>query len=540
MATKSFKITTTSQISDVTNCVISTYGSNFYALPELQTNLSNYTSRRNGYGDSVMAYPDGFHIDNEYIISVGWGDGFAVHSIADNGTISEVYYDLRPANSYQNYTSIAVNKTRKIAIVGNYVYDNLTKYDFSEDWENQPTKTVMTESSNNLPSDEVGYSYANGLAFAGDWLYIVPDDKTTTGVFRWNVVTETTETLTVASYSAGLQYGWVQYDEQTDRIYMGDYGSNVGLLVVTDASSDLEAVARSINHSSLGQRTNRVPGVYHDPNNRNHIWVGSSYRMGKIDITNCILDPSDQNYTNIPVKLVPSGTPDYMYNDSPWFIGTGLWGIYGIEELDMLYLVGDRGYGQDVTTGFFDQESGKCAFIPNSPSSKQDHNNVGSEYSYTWKAIYSPNNTKYWLGTGYGGDGNSFTVWPSNISPVLQNSWEFETSIHMLDNNENVTQIIISDTLNLTIPTNTSCNFYVTNNNGSTWETYGSVLDKVHEFESEGNSVKIKFVASGLNNTSPFIVGESFIFHLNNDRVNKTIKNRIHRTKGFKLKSSRF
>jgi len=540
MKTESFKLSNTNQISSISNCVVSFYGGAFYVVPELKSHMSNDIHRRSGNGDSVIGYPDGYQIDEEYIISMGWGDGFAVHSINDEGVLSEEFSEFRPVNNYEYYSSLAINKKRKIAIIGNFVYDNLTKYDFDGDWSNQPTKTIITESASGLPSDEVGDSYMNGLAFAGDWLYIMPDDRTSSGVFRWNVITQESETLTISSYITGLRYGWVQYDEQTDRIYMGCRSDGAGLIVVTNASSDTEAVARALNLSSAGMGSNavRVQGVHIDPRDRNRIFVGSYYRIGYIDITKCVLNPNDNNYTNVPTKILPINTPEYHSNEYPYFIGNGYFRLGGVEEHDVVYLLGDRGWGGSVTTGFVDRTTGMVAYVPNDGIRTYQNNPWSSSYGQTFKSIISPSGIKFWLNTGYGYDGYAFSVWSNDTPPVLQEEWEFTTTGFQLSDQSNITKVEILDTSNyFETPTGKGV-LFVSNNNGETWEKHPG-FGNTYIFESVGNQFKMRFLARGTKNSSVFFRGNPIELNLTNDLVTKRPK-KLKQGKeiGFKLRGN--
>lgn len=541
MVSKSFYISDETYInSNLTNCIVCTYGNGFYALPELQTTLDNYHWRSTALdADRVIGFPNAYVADGKYVIVASYdGDGFGVHQLTTGGTLTNVYTDDIPANNYRYYHALAVDKTRKVAYIGNYVYDNLIRYDFNGNWENTPTKTVITEASNGLPSDEVGSSYINGLAIAGDWLYISPDDKNTAGFLRWNTQTESAQTMTVNGYISYSDSGWIYYDEPNDRIYSGNYSRGSGLFCIVSASTD-NAVAYAINIAAAGGGTNtlRQTGVAVDPINPNHIWVGPSYRCIKIDITNCILDPGHQDYTNIPIKLLPTGTPTIHNFSYPYYIGASYWRIGGLTETGLVYIIGDRGWGGDVTLGFVDQASGEIAYIPNALDYRQDHNNYGADYGTLPIKLTDDNSNEWWVWSAYGSDGYSFTTWSADTySPVLQENWQFETIAYTLDGNAPVRQVILDKNIPYFEPAGTSGTHYVSNNNGSTWEVYSGNFGDTHIFTTQGYQFKYKFVGVGTTKTSPFFRGQFFAFFLSSDNVSvKPRRRRNNRTQSFKL-----
>ena len=58
-----------------------------------------------------------------------------------------------------------------------------------------------------------------------------------------------------------------------------------------------------------------------------------------------------------------------------------------------------------------------------------------------------------------------------------------------------------------TVPSNCSLNIYVSNNNGSTYETYDTTSTLSHVFSTTGTQLRVKISATGHPNKSPFLCG---------------------------------
>jgi hypothetical protein len=502
--------------------------------------MGNVTSSTSTAPDRPISLT-GFHVDENYIILSSWGEGFGVTRLNSDGTPTQIYHDNTPNNNYIYYSSIAVDKTRKIAIIGNHIYDNLRMYDFNGDWENTPTSTRLTQADSGLPSDEVGYSYVNGLAIAGDWLYISPDDTSFTNVKRWNTQTSASQDLVRTGSFDTIGRGAWYYDEPRDRMFHQPQTSyDSGLTVVVSASSYTEAKAYTVKFSSsLGSTTNycRGDGVAIDEDNPNQLFLNAHYRTAKIDITNCLLDESDLNYDNFGAKVLPIDTPIDFSQSYPRFMPTGTGTYIKVAthpDVDTVWFVPDRGNVEHMY-GYVDTVDGQPVYIPDQGSSIQNNNPYGTSYG-NWFQKISFESSSYWLTYGYGGDGYKLNVWNANdVAPELFDTWSFETGTVQMSNSQNITRVTVPELVGIECPTGSSYTIQVSNNNGSTWESYGA-LGTTHIFDSTGTQFRLKFSANGSTSSSPRIISKDLQILLSDRITLQRPINRRNRVTGFKLK----
>jgi hypothetical protein len=525
--------------STVTNCVISNVLGGLYVVPEYKTHMGNVTSDTTVRPDRPISLT-GFKVDENYIIATSWGEGFGVARINSDGTATEIYHDNTPLNNYIYYVSLAIDKTRKLAIIGNHVYDNLKLYNFNGDWENTPTTTTLTEASAGLPSDEVGYSYVNGLAIAGDWLYISPDDTSFSNVKRWNTQTSGSEDLVRTGSHSTIGRGAWYYDEPRDRMFHQPQTSYASYLTcVISASSYTDAKAYTIRWDTAGLSSGygRGDGVAVDEDNPNQLWVVGYYRAAKIDITNCLLDAQDPSYTNQATKILPTGTPINWSVDfpiaTPFTTNTYL-RLATHPDVDTIWLIPDRN-GLDYMYGFIDTEDGNPVFIPSDDGTEIAPNNpFGTSYG-NWFQKVTSGGSSYWVTYGYGNDGYKLNIWDaSSVSPELFDTWSFESNAIQMDSSQNITRVNIDPDSGITVPPNSTLTVSVSNNNGDTWETYGT-LGTEHEFQSTGNQFKVRVQANGSTSSSPRIMGKGLKAVLSDQLALQRPINRRNRTSGFKL-----
>jgi len=491
----------------------------------------NETNTSGGwYGDSCM--DDSIKIHDDLILSVGWGDGFAVRRMLDNGTFENIYYDQYPANGDAYYSSITLDKVNKKAYVGNNRYDNLTVYDYSEcigGDDSVVDEGQITESGENLPTDEVGDSYCNGLQVVGDYLYLVPDDKSTTTMFRWKISTEATDNLTVTGLRNSGRYGKVIYDEDNNRLYvMWRENGEIWMVINPENASDAgvdPAKCYNIRVNSLGMGDDiRRGGMIQDKDNSNHFWVMGYYgRSAKIDITPILAETDDD-----PILL--DSHPYHRtttLNRPPYWMG----GYQSLIEhptykSDMLLIGPDRDYWMafgwldktnflpvgriKFTSGYYDDSTSTVY-----PWSNEDY--LRFSYAGTPVLAESSGGNKYWIHSGYSWDGYKFRSWSEDTFPnglCLETSGEIIFGTFSLDSNSNIGYIRLSNLANqLYIPDPSANMFYcyVSNDNGSTWELYDDENEENHMFSSTGYQARVKFEFEGTGYSAPHITGNSHI-----------------------------
>ena len=65
--------------------------------PVTNGGLSNTTTSSNSGqydgGDRVIGFPNGYEIDGDLLFTVGWGDGFAVRRLNNDGSMTRIFQD---------------------------------------------------------------------------------------------------------------------------------------------------------------------------------------------------------------------------------------------------------------------------------------------------------------------------------------------------------------------------------------------------------------------------------------------------------------
>ncbi len=163
--------------------------------------------------------------------------------------------------------------------------------------------------------------------------------------------------------------------------------------------------------------------------------------------------------------------------------------------------------------GWIDTDNNIPVAIDNYSSVTEDTSNSrgGSPYfDYSCPAVLmeSANGTKYWVKMGYGGHGHSFQIWAENTKPYeLKGSWEVVFGTYTLANSANIDHVSLPQGISFGIPSSTTLTIYVSNNNGSTWETYDKDSTDTHVFSTSGTQLRLKFSANGQPDKAPYYSG---------------------------------
>ena len=56
------------------------------------TTTSSSSGQYDG-GDRVIGFPNGYEIDGDLLFTVGWGDGFAVRRLNNDGSMTRIFQD---------------------------------------------------------------------------------------------------------------------------------------------------------------------------------------------------------------------------------------------------------------------------------------------------------------------------------------------------------------------------------------------------------------------------------------------------------------
>lgn len=544
-------------------------------------------------GDRVIGFHNGYDVDGDILITVGWGDGAAVRRLNNDGSMTKLYHDTQAlwrdtSSTYNHLQSCAMAKGCNKAVIGTYnVYGySIIDYQGAVDGttnsgnvirEDRPTHTNPTDfiddSGTNSRANgyirRYGSSYYGALCAAGEWIYASSHDANThyKKYGRRNLATGAQEFISgVTDKKSGTAdedrngyRAFLSYDEVNDRMFYFNHDGNGAFTVILDASTaspetvwcDLEDTIAGTNSVFTMNGYVREQGLYiPDPVGAPNVIImgGYDYVM-EVNFTPCLTGgvpnvtrrASNRNYTDgvdhpgnmrLGTKFQKqSGTPmDKLpdYTDS-------FCGYYG-----------DRGYGK-VDGGFVNLAGDMKIYARKTLSSYlEDQASVygGSARGRSFQSDYcvnpvlmsSANGTKYWVRMGYGSDGHSFRIWSEATKPQeLIGNWEIVYGTFQLAQSANVDMVFVGGASYFCIPTGCALNIYVSNDNGSTYETYDSASDLAHVFTSTGNQLRVKFSATGHPNKAPFMVGQAPLTvdfgSMHDAAKNANIKFKIPRTK---------
>ena len=134
---------------------------------------------------------------------------------------------------------------------------------------------------------------------------------------------------------------------------------------------------------------------------------------------------------------------------------------------------------------------------------------IDTDYGQPMILMESANGSKYWIHTGYSGsDGHRFHTYAESVKPMeLIGNWEIVYGTYTLENSANVDVVFLGNVQHFNIPSSCSLTAYVSNNNGSTWETYDVASTTAHAFTTTGTQLRVKLSASGHPNKAPYYDG---------------------------------
>jgi hypothetical protein len=84
-------------IQSVVGCAANDYQGQVAVVPVTKRGMSNTTVSSGGGdydgGDRCIGFTNSYEIDGDLLFTVGWGDGFAVRRINNDGTMTKLYHD---------------------------------------------------------------------------------------------------------------------------------------------------------------------------------------------------------------------------------------------------------------------------------------------------------------------------------------------------------------------------------------------------------------------------------------------------------------
>jgi len=268
MAIKTVLLSRDNDLS-LTGCLLTNVRGQYGILPVTKGGMSNYSTRSSSGdydgGDRVIGFVNGYEIDGDLLFTVGWGDGFAVRRLNNNGTMTRLYYESQflyrdTTSTYNHLQSVAIDTVNKKGVVMTYNVDGYTTFDYSgllnggttfvkdaRPTHSNPDTFIGSQDTGGGYIRRVGNSYTGGLAAAGQWIYAGEHNaRHYKKVMRRNLETGTEERL-IATASADMKSGTaamdrsgyrhtLHYDEVNDRMYyMSHYNGNFNLIL--DAST---------------------------------------------------------------------------------------------------------------------------------------------------------------------------------------------------------------------------------------------------------------------------------------------------------------
>ena len=513
-------------------------------------------------GDRVIGFHNGYDIDGDILITVGWGDGCAVRRLNNDGSMTRLYYDSQAlwrdtTSTYNHIQSVAMAKGVNKAVIMSYnVYGySIIDYRGAVDGttnggavirEDRPTHTNPTDfideegDRSNGYLRRAGYYYQGGLCAAGEWVYGSSHDAIHYKKFpRRNLATGVHEMLEGAGtgsdkYTGSADNdrngyrGYLNYDEVNDRMYYWDYEGNGSFTVILDASTsspktlwcDLEDSVAGTNPTTFAANGySRESGMLCvDPANAPNVIICGGYdRILKVDYSPCFSGGAplvlDQNY----LRNYEEG----IDNNSITRVGVKYQKTSGLPMDRMpgypnhMPISGDRDQGK-IDSGHHDLSTFK-SYSPRQLSNyveDQASQFGGAARGRSWQSSYgvpmvkmaSANGSEYWVRMGYGSDGHSFRIYPEATKPwEFIGNWTIEFGTFTLDNSANVDMVFIGGVEDFVIPSNCSLTVYVSNDNGSTYSTYDTASTEAHVFTATGTQLRVKLVAIGHPDKAPFI-----------------------------------
>jgi len=532
MSSISVKSLLRSDIISITGAIYGDYGGQQALVPAWKRGMSNTVTSSGGGeydgGDRVIGF-GAYHVDGDLLITAGWGDGCAIRRLNDDGSMTKLFYNSQAlfrdtTSTYNHINSLAGHSGSSQICLTTHNVNGYSMLDYSN-LKTGGTEVVNTRPpsryvfSNGVNIDRSGNYYESGTVTAGDWLYILDYDASHYKKYpRRNWLDGTEELIdgTSESYkhpgSATVDRngyrGYVVYDEINDRVFYMTY-YNANFTVILDASTaNPKCVWCDMGDAGLGDDSYESGLFIDDPvNEPNKVKVGCSSRFAHVDITPCFVGVKATVIAQIYVE-----SADHGFVGSVLLRGgankqkiSGEWVDKFPEYPTFHTTTSDR--GKNMLDGWLDWSNNRIVGLYRYNSTTEDTTTGGrgrsyrSDYSNPLFRMTTANGTKYWVKTGYGADGHSFKVWSDDIGPGLIGNWSCEFGTYSLDNGGSIDFCQVEQQDHFT-PSGCSLSVYVSNNNGSTWET--ATAGAVHYFSSEGSQLRAKYVATGHPDKAPY------------------------------------
>ena len=517
-------------IVSITGALHSDYEGQRAILPQWKRGMSNYSGRITSGSDDCIGFPHAYGVHDDLIINASWSAGVGVYKLNNDGSFTNIYNNTDPSGAYgdANNQSIVLHKPSKKFVIMSYDNNGYSIWNYAPCFSgNDP---ILVESGGTFMNTggsavaDVGSSYYSGLSIAGDWVYGVDESATHyKAIVRRNIVTDAQERIDFttqkvegsATIDRNGYRGTVFYDSINDRMYYQTY-YNANMTCITAASTGTPlAVWCDMGDAGLGDDAYEQGIFIIDPiNEPNIMTVGCSSRHAHVNITPCFTGSSPtvlgQMYTEDAAtgarfgNYFRGGVQNQAVTDehserNPLFP-------------DMVPTAPDR--GRNMLDGWMDLDNYRLVGVYRHNTITEDTSTGGrgrsyrSDYGQPIFRMQSADNTYYWVKLGYGYDGHSYTSWSNDIGNGLVGNWQSEYGTYTLTNSQNIDFVSVS-TNGHYIPSGCSISYFVSNNNGENWYPYTAADNEYHTFSSLGTQLRVKYVATGLANKSPYKISST-------------------------------
>lgn len=534
-------------IISIVGAIANDYDGQKAIVPAWKRGMSNTTTSSGGGeydgGDRVIGHPNGFEVDGDLLFTVGWGDGFAVRRLNNDGSMTRLFYDDRflwrdTTNNYNHIQSVAIDRINKKGVVMTYNVDGYTTFDYSGLMnggttfvkDTRPThdrpQRFIGGASNSVNLSSVGLYYSSGLVAAGEWIYAGEyDARHYKKVCRRNLRTGVEELLEAdgaAVYPgsancdrSGYRH-WLFYDEVNDRVFYNAFYNSNFILVLDASTSNPKTVWCDCGDAGVGDDGYEQGVFIPDPvNDPYKVMVGANSRFAYLDIEPCLTGTKPTVLKQFYVEDATKGAAfGVQFRSGVKYQGYSAPGMDRNPD-DKFFCPTSSDRGRNMLDGWIDFDNERVVGVERHDSTTEDTTTGGrgrsyrSDYSCPIFRMYSANNTPYWVKVGYGYDGHSFKVWDNSIKNELISNWEIVYGTYTLDNSAVIDFVHLNNPDHY-VPSGCSLSYFVSNNNGSTWESYSGNETTEHKFSSTGTQLRIKYVGNGQTTKGPYKMSSKY------------------------------
>tara|TARA_B100001094_G_scaffold80988_1_gene77211 strand:- start:19097 stop:20836 length:1740 start_codon:yes stop_codon:yes gene_type:complete len=531
-----------SNLLTITGALMSEANGMCCIVPVQKAGLSNTTTSSSSGeydgGDRVIGL-GAYGVDGDLLLTTGWGDGCAIRRINNDGSMTKLYHDnnalMRDTSStYNHINSMAFHAASSQICLTTHNVNGYSMIDYSDikDTSTSTNNVVNTRPSSQYVFDDgtvridrSGLYYCSGTVTAGDWLYILDYDATHYCQIPRRKWTDGTEELLSGKTGSSDLYsgsavidrngyrGYIAYDEINDRVFYNFY-YNGNFVVVDDASTaNPKIIWCDLGDAGAGDDGYENGVFVPDPTNYpNKIVIGANGRHVYVDITPCLsgnaptiiktywTDNASNGQGIAPGILFRAGTNRQTSSNSADWIDK----MPGYPNY--MPICSDR--GKMTMGGWIDFDNDNIVAPMRHESRTEDTTTGGrgatyyADYCNPMFRMKSANGTKWWVKTAYGGNGHSFKVWSDTYGNQLIGNWSVEFGTFQMTNTSQNIDFVHVATHDHFVTGGHSLSMVVSNNNGTTYESY--TANSVHTFSSSGTQLRVKYIATGGPDKAPY------------------------------------